>query len=178
MFVMVTSPSVSAARPDATPTSREFVATPDELGVRQSRWTDACACIAESALSSRADALRAVRGVDAAAVGLGVGAGIEVDADAVGAAVEAEADGLAEVDVMADADPTADLDATAGAVAAVDALPASATLLPLALHPASAARATTSAAAASGRLRITLCIAAVCQLLHPHNALGGRWPTR
>ena len=124
----------------------------------QARWTDFRASMAESALSSRVDAPWAERGVDAAAVG--------VRADAVDAAldgladVEAAAGGVGEVDAMAD------LDATADAVAAVEALPAPATLmLPLAPHPASAARTRTNAAEATGRPGITICIAAVCQLL-------------
>lgn len=97
------------------------------------------------------------RGVDATAVGVGADA---VDAALDGLAdVEAAADGLGEVDAMAD------LDATAGAVAAVEALPAPAALLPLAPHPASAAKTTTNAAGARGRLGITICIAAVWQLL-------------
>lgn len=116
--------------------------------------------MAESALSSRADALWAERGVDATAVGACVRVGAcAVDAAADGSAgVEAAADGLGE------AGATADLDATADAVAAVEALRAPAALLPLAPHPASTAKTTKNAAAANGRLGITFCIAAVCQL--------------
>lgn len=112
--------------------------------------------MAESALSSSVDAPRAERGVDATAVGVGADA---VDAVLDGLAdVEAAADGLGEVDVMAD------LDATADVVAVVGALPAPATLLPLAPQPTSAARTMTNAAEARGWLGITICIAAVCQL--------------
>lgn len=129
-------------------------------------WTDCCAYIAESALSSRADVLWAERGVDATAVGVGVGA------DAVDAAVDAVADVAAAADGLADVDAMGDLDATADTAADAAALPAPATLLPLAPQPTSAVRTTTNAAVARGRRGITICIAAVCQPYQSHCAVS------
>jgi len=102
--------------------------------------------MAESALSSRAEAVCSPRGVDATAVGVGADA---VDAPLDGLAdVEAAGDVEAAADGLADAEGLADTDATAEA-ATVTALPAAAPLLPPLAHPASAARTTSTAAGAS-----------------------------
>ena len=105
----------------------------------QAMWNDCWACMAESALSSKAEAVCSPRGVGAAVVGAGADA---VDAPLDGLAdVEAEADDFAAVGGLADMDATAD-------AATVEVLPA-APLLPLLAHPASAARTTMTAAGAS-----------------------------
>lgn len=130
----------------------DSVVTPVEEVEVQAIWTDCWACMAESALSSRAEAVCSPRGVGAAVVGAGADA---VDAPLDGLAdveaagdVEAAADGLADADDLADTDVTADTVVTADVVT-VAPLPAAAPLLPPLAHPASAARTTSTAAGAS-----------------------------
>ena len=126
-------------RPEATLTSTVSASDPVEEEV-QAIWTDCWACMAESALSSRAEAVCSPRGVDATAVGVG--------ADAVDAPLDGLVDVEAAADGLADAEGPADTDATAEA-ATVAALPAAAPLLPPLAHPAGAARTTSTAAGAS-----------------------------
>ena len=142
MFVMVKAPSLLALRPEATLASMDSVATPVEEVEVQAIWTDCWACMAESALSSRAEAVCSPRGVDATAAGVG--------ADA----VDAPLDGLADVEAAGDVEGVADAEGVADTyvvadVVTVAALPAAAPLLPPLAHPASAARTTSTAAGAS-----------------------------
>jgi hypothetical protein len=93
--------------------------------------------MAESTLSSKAEAVCSPRGVGAAVVGAG--------ADAVDAPLDCLADVETAADDFAAVGGLADIDAAADA-ATVEALPATA---PLLAHPASAARTTMTAAGAS-----------------------------